>query len=113
MENVEIGKAIKERRIELGFSLEEVGKSVGVHKSTVMRWEKGDIATFKASHAYLLSKALYLPVEVLLGLSSKTPIEKGEIIKHRVRIQELVQKIKTIEELEKLEKYIEFVVLGK
>ena len=108
-----IGKTIKDRRLELGLSLEDVGKSLGVNRTTVMRWEKGDIASLKTSHVYLLSKILYLPTETLLGLNSTTPIENGEIIKHRVRIQNLIQEVKSIEDLERLEKYIKFVVLGK
>ena len=113
MDNIQIGKAINDRRRELGLSLEDVGKSVGVHKSTVMRWEKGDIATLKTSHVYLLSKTLYLPVDALLGLNSNAPIEDGELIKYRVKIQNLIQDIKDIKDLEKLEKYIKFVVLAK
>ena len=104
---------INVRRKELGLSLEDVGKSLGVHKSTVMRWEKGDIASLKSSHVYLLSKTLYLPIEVLLGLESTTPIENGELIKYRVKIQNMLQDIKSLEDLEKLEKYIKFVVLSK
>ena len=113
MNNIQIGKAINERRRELGLSLEDIGKCLGVHKSTVMRWEKGDIATLKTSHVYLLSKTLYLPIETLMGLKSDKPIEDGELIKHRVKIQNLIQDIKSIEDLEKLEKYIKFVVLAK
>ena len=113
MNNIEIGKAINERRRELGLSLEDVGKSVGVHKSTVMRWENGDIATLETSHVYLLSKILYLPIETLMGLKSNKPIEAGELIKHRVKIQNMLQEVKNIEDLEKLEKYIKFVVLAK
>ena len=108
-----IGETIKTRRVELGLSLEDVGKSLGVNRTTVMRWEKGDIASLKTSHVYLLSKILYLPTETLLGLNSTTPIEDSEIIKHKVKLQNLIQEIKSIEDLEKLEKYIKFVVLGK
>ena len=108
-----IGMTIKNRRLELGLSLEDVGKSLGVNRTTVMRWEKGDIASLKTSHVYLLSKILHLPTEILLGLNSTTPVEDGEIIKLRVKIQNLIQEVKTTEDLEKLEKYIRFVVLNK
>ncbi|MBO5415138.1 MAG: helix-turn-helix transcriptional regulator [Clostridia bacterium] len=36
---------IKERRLELGLTLEEVANAVGVAKSTVKKWESGQIAS--------------------------------------------------------------------
>jgi transcriptional regulator with XRE-family HTH domain len=38
---------IKKRRLELGLTLEEVGKAVGVSKSTVRKWETGYIGNMK------------------------------------------------------------------
>lgn len=40
----EIGNLIYNRRKELGLTLEEVGKAVGVSKSTVKKWENGFIS---------------------------------------------------------------------
>ena len=37
-----IGDRIRERRENLGLSLEAVGTELGVHRSTVMRYENGD-----------------------------------------------------------------------
>lgn len=37
----EIANKIKARRVELGLTLEEVGRAVGVGRSTVQRWESG------------------------------------------------------------------------
>ena len=37
-----IGAKIKERRESLGLTLEAVGAELGVHRSTVMRYESGD-----------------------------------------------------------------------
>lgn len=113
LNSIDIGKTIRERRKELKMSMEDIGKSVGVHKSTVMRWENGDIATLKTSHVFLLSKILYLPIETLMGIENDKPVESGALILYRVKIQNMLQEIKNIEDLEKLEKYIKFVVLGK
>ncbi len=44
---MELGDKIKNRRLELGLTLEEVGKMVGVGKSTVMKWETGYIENMK------------------------------------------------------------------
>ena len=38
---------IKSRRLELGLTLEQVGQKVGVGKSTVRKWETGDIENMK------------------------------------------------------------------
>ena len=45
---MDIGEMIKNRRLELNLTLEEVGKHVGVSKSTVKKWEDG----FKSRHSH-------------------------------------------------------------
>lgn len=36
-----LGAKLRNRRLELDLTLEEVGDMVGVSKSTVMKWETG------------------------------------------------------------------------
>lgn len=55
---MDIGEKIKQRRLELGLTLEEVGSMVGVSKSTVMKWETGYIENMKRDKIALLAKAL-------------------------------------------------------
>jgi transcriptional regulator with XRE-family HTH domain len=43
----EIGQLIYNRRKELGLTMEEVGKAVGVSKSTVKKWENGLISNMR------------------------------------------------------------------
>lgn len=57
---MQIGKIIEARRKELGFSLEEVGKAVGVGKSTVKKWESGAIANMRRDKIALLADKLKL-----------------------------------------------------
>jgi transcriptional regulator with XRE-family HTH domain len=65
---MEINKLISDRRKELGLTLEEVGKIVGVSKSTVKKWEDGFISNMKRDKIALLSKALKLnPVVLITG----------------------------------------------
>lgn len=52
-----IGKRIKDRRKELGKTLEEVGKVVGVSKQTIQRYESGEI-NIPYDKINLLAKAL-------------------------------------------------------
>ena len=35
----QVGERVKERRIELGLSMPELGKRIGVNKSTIQRYE--------------------------------------------------------------------------
>ena len=56
------------RRQELGLTLEEVGDYVGVGKSTVRKWEHGDIENMKRDKIALLSKILKLiPLTFITG----------------------------------------------
>ena len=49
---------LKERRKELNLTLEDVGNYVGVGKSTVRKWENGDIANMKRDKIVSLAKIL-------------------------------------------------------
>lgn len=65
---MDIGKMINQRRTELGLTLEEVGKVVGVSKSTVKKWEDGFISNMKRDKIALLAKVLQLnPVAFITG----------------------------------------------
>lgn len=65
---MDIGKMINQRRTELGLTLEEVGKVVGVSKSTVKKWEDGFISNMKRDKIALLAKVLKLnPVAFITG----------------------------------------------
>mgnify|MGYP002733833285 CR=1 FL=1 len=73
-----IGKLIHDRRIELGLTLEEVGKAVGVGKSTVKKWEDGFIANMRRDKIATLSNVLSInPVSLISG----TLIEEKQISK--------------------------------
>ncbi len=49
---------IKSRHKELNLTLEQVGDLVGVGKSTVRKWETGDIENMKRDKIVKLAKAL-------------------------------------------------------
>lgn len=58
---------LKDRRKELGLTLEQVGDSVGVGKSTVRRWENGLITNMGSDKVKLLAKALKVSPSFILG----------------------------------------------
>lgn len=62
----EIANKIKDRRLELGLTLEEVGRAVGVGKSTVRKWETGLIKNMGRDKIAALAAVLQLdPVELV------------------------------------------------
>ena len=62
-----IGKLIQDRRKQLNLTLEEVGNIVGVSKSTVKKWESGDISNMRRDKIALLAQALQIsPVRLII-----------------------------------------------
>lgn len=66
---------LEQRRKELGLTLEEVGKFVGVSKSTVKKWETGYIDNMKRDKIALLSQILKVSPLAILGIE---PTEKDK-----------------------------------
>lgn len=64
---MEIKDLIKLRRQELGLTYEELGKLVGVGKSTVRKWETGMIENMRRDNIVSLSKALNISPSILMG----------------------------------------------
>jgi len=63
-----IGNKIKNRRQELGLTLEEVGNAVKVGRSTVQRWESGLIKNMGRDKIAALARILQMdPVELVPG----------------------------------------------
>ena len=67
MTSMSLGDRIKALRITRGMTLEQVGNLVGVGKSTVRKWETGEIANMGRDKITLLSDALGVSVDYLLG----------------------------------------------
>lgn len=79
-----IGDIIKKRRAELDLTLEQIGDAVGVTKSTVRKWESGNIENMKRDKISLLAKVLKLnPVTFITGeyteLTNVTPIDQSYV----------------------------------
>lgn len=64
-----LGARIKQLRMERGMTLEQVGDRVGVGKSTVRKWECGQIANMRQDKITLLAKALNVSPGYLMGWS--------------------------------------------
>lgn len=71
---MDIGKLIQARRKELNLTLEELGKKVGVGKSTVRKWENGMIENMGRDKIASLAKALNISPLALLNLEDDEEI---------------------------------------
>lgn len=67
MSEQSIAQRIKDLRRARGMTLEEVGNIVGVTKSTVRKWETGDIANMRRDKIAALAQALGTTPDVIMG----------------------------------------------
>lgn len=68
---MDVGKRIKERRIELNMSVDELAKRLDKNRTTVYRYEKGDIENLPMDILGPLAKALNTTPAYLMGWDSK------------------------------------------
>lgn len=108
---MEINKFIKHRRLELGKTLEEVGKEVGVSKATVQRWESGLIKNMRRDKLMLLSKALKTTPGYLMGWAT---IEDNKKELSPIK-REFIEKVQHMndEEIEKLNSLLDLFLAQK
>lgn len=62
-----IGQIIKQRRKELGISADKLGELLGKDRSTIYRYEKGDIENLPLDLLEPIAKALYTTPQYLMG----------------------------------------------
>lgn len=69
MTNKEIGKRIHDRRQELDLTLQEIASEIGLAKSTILRYENGDIVSIKLPVIEAIARVLDVDPAYLLGKS--------------------------------------------
>lgn len=105
-ETMSIGELIYNRRKELGLTLEDVGKFVGVGKSTVKKWESGFISNMRRDKIALLAKIL--EIEPTKLIDSDEP-NKSENLELSAREETLVANYRQLntEGKDKTDEYVE------
>lgn len=68
---------LKARRIELGLTMLDVAKSVGVSEATISRWESGDIGNMRRDKIALYAKALKTSPLFIMGIDKNTDEEEN------------------------------------
>lgn len=90
------GDRIKNRRIELGLTLEELGKRVGVGKSTVRKWETGYIANMRRDKIAKLADALDVSPLYIMGIENpeeNEPAEEGKLTEKQSELLDLISSL--------------------
>lgn len=72
---------IRTRRLELGLTLDEVAKIVGVSNATISRWESGAIENQRRDKVELLAKALRISPGELMGWGDQDAPEKTPAVR--------------------------------
>lgn len=67
----EVGKRIRDRRIELGYSAEELAPMVGLSPATIYRYENGDIKKVSTNKLKPFASALRTTEAYLMGWTDK------------------------------------------
>lgn len=100
-----IAERVKKRREELGLSYGELSKLTGIPKSSLFRYESGDIKNIPSGKLAILAAALDTTPEHLIGwdIEKPAPDETGEL---RIKLFDIVKNLPP-EDLKKLLDYAE------
>lgn len=83
---MDIKDILKDRRLELQLTLEDVAKRVGVSPATISRWESGDIANMRRDRIAALAEALQISPAVIMGWDVDTTLPPGT---HRPQLKKV------------------------
>lgn len=74
MDNIkDITKRLKDRRVELGLSYQDIANITGVSKSTIQRYETGSIRKLPVSQLEKMAHALSVSPAYLMGWADRPP----------------------------------------
>lgn len=76
-EVMEFKDKVKSRRLELGLTLEDVAKAVGVSAPTIQRYESGDIKNIRKDKIKALADALQLTPTYLMDWNEHPEIKRS------------------------------------
>lgn len=92
---------LKNRRAELGLTLDEIGHYVGVSGATVSRWEKGDIENIRRDKIAKLAEVLQVTPAYLMGWP-ESKLEQPADLPEEMVILNRAAKNMTPEQLQRL-----------
>ncbi len=82
-----IGDRIKNSRLKIGITLEELGKKTNVNKATIHRYESGVISNIPSDKIEIIAQALNVSPAYLMGWEDEgtTLMVKESLTKYRVK----------------------------
>lgn len=80
-----MGERIRNRRMELDMSLEQLGSLVDLSKASLSRLEMGQVKTIKIYKLMAIANALNIPPNKLLGFEVAPEVEQGILEKMKVK----------------------------
>ena len=69
-----MGQRIKQKRTEYGLTMEELGNRLGVQKSAVNKWEKGEVLNIKRSYIKEMADIFHCSPAWLMGMDDVTDV---------------------------------------
>lgn len=99
---MEFRDIIRTRRRDLGLTLDEIGRAVGVSGATVSRWENGDIENIRRDKIAKLAEVLEVTPAYLMGWPESTSSERQEELPEDMIILNRMAKKMTSEQRQKL-----------
>lgn len=81
---MDFGSRIKQRRLDLGLTTEDVARIVGVSNATISRWETGAIRNQRRDKIELLAAALQTTPAELMGWSGNSPTIAADTITYKI-----------------------------
>ncbi len=77
---MDLGERMKQLRLLKGATQEEVGKVIGVQKSAIRKYEKGEVKNMKRNSIELLANYFGVTVPYLLGIEEKETISNKTLL---------------------------------
>lgn len=93
-----MGARIKERRVAMGYTQEELAEKLGLQKSAIAKYENGRVENIKRSVIREMSKILECNPSYLMGWDNNLE-SSGALIGHVVMDTELLNYVKKLYEL--------------
>ena len=106
MNTNDIGKRIRERRKELGMTLDELARAVGVSKQTIFRYEDRTIENIPIDKLHKIAGKLNVSMAYLLDLKVEVGYEDFIALKEKEGFKELITILKGMDS-EKIKKLVE------
>ena len=75
-----MGERIKKLRIEKGLTQEELGKYIGVQKSAIRKYEKGDVQNLKRNSIEILANLFNVTPSYLMCLEDENKQESQSAV---------------------------------